>query len=169
MLVVGSLAGFWQRLEAAYRMPIKHLPPFHRLSHRSGARKGVAVLAITTLSIGWMIIATYRLSVLEWTQYWKVYPDTAQWALEHLPAGALIWSSRMSGAIYYYTQFPIVRFDFIDRDKASVFLIAASAAQRPMYAFLSPDEIDAMMSRVGGRWTKIKELRGSISIFEYAG
>ena len=75
----------------------------------------------------------------------------------------------MSGAIYYYTQFPIVRFDFIDRDKASVFLIAASAAQRPMYAFLSPDEIDAMMSRVGGRWTKIKELRGSISIFEYAG
>jgi hypothetical protein len=116
-----------------------------------------------------MIVATYRLSVLEWTQYWKVYPDTAQWALEHLPASALIWSSGMSGAIYYYTQFAIVRFDFINRDKASAFLIAASAAQRPMYAILWPHEIDEMMSRVGGRWTKIRELRGAISILEYAG
>jgi len=169
MLVLGSVAGFWQRLEATYRTPIKHLPPFHRLSHRSGTRKGVAVLAIATLSIGWMIVATYRLSVLEWTQYWKVYPDTAQWALEHLPASALIWSSGMSGAIYYYTQLPIVRFDFINKDQVSTFFKAASSARHPMYALLSPHEIDEMMSRVGGRWTKIKELRGSISILEYAG
>jgi hypothetical protein len=169
MLAVGSLAAFWQRLETAYQTPIKQLPPFHRLSHRSGARKGVAVLAIATLSIGWMIVATYRLSVLEWTQYWKVYPDTAQWALEHLPASALIWSSGMSGAIYYYTPFLIARFDFINRDKVPAFFIAAAAGQRPMYALLWPHEVDEMMSRVGGRWTKIRELRGSISILEFAG
>jgi hypothetical protein len=169
MLAVGSLAGFWQRLESGYRRPIKYLPPFHRLTHRSGTRKAVAVLTITTLSIGWMVVATYRLSVLAWTPYWKVYPDTAQWALEHLPPGALIWSSRMSGAMYYYTHFPIVRFDFINKDQVSTFFNAASSARYPMYALLSPHEIDAMVSRVGGRWTKIRELRGPISILEYAG
>jgi hypothetical protein len=45
----------------------------------------------------------------------RTYPVTAQWAIDHLPASALIWSSGMSGALYYYTQFPIVRFDFINR------------------------------------------------------
>jgi hypothetical protein len=74
----------------------------------------------------------------------RTYPVTAQWAIDHLPASALIWSSGMSGALYYYTQFPIVRFDFINRDRVSDFFRAATTAQRPMYAVLWPHEIDEL-------------------------
>jgi hypothetical protein len=72
-----------------------------------------------------------------------------------------------SGALYYYTQFPIVRFDFINRDRVWDFFRAATTAQRPMYAVLWPHEIDEMMSRIGGRWTKVAELRGSVTVLEF--
>jgi hypothetical protein len=168
MLAVGSVASFWERLERAYRTPVKRLPPFHRLRHQSGVRKGIATFAIVMLSIGWMIVATYRLSILHLAEGEKVYPDSAQWTLEHLPANALIWSSGMSGTIYYYTQFPIVRFDFINREKVPAFFIAAAAAQRPMYALLWPHEVSEIMSRLGGNWTKVTELRGSVTVLEFA-
>jgi hypothetical protein len=167
MLTVGGLAGFWERLEAAYRTPIRSLPPFHRLRAESTTRKGIAIFALVILSVGWMVVATYRLSVLNLAEGERTYPVTAQWAIDHLPATALIWSSGMSGALYYYTQFPIVRFDFINRDGVSDFFRAATTAQRPMYAVLWPHEIDEMMSRIGGGWTKVAELRGSVTVLEF--
>jgi hypothetical protein len=167
MLIVGGLAGFWERLESAYRTPIRSLPPFHRLRAESTARKGIAAFALVIFSVGWMVVATYRFSILNLAEGEKTYPVTAQWAIDHLPPSALIWSSGMSGAIYYYTQFPIVRFDFINKDRVSDFFTAATTAQHPMYAVLWPHEIDEMMNRIAGRWTKIAELRGSVTVLEF--
>jgi hypothetical protein len=167
MFILGGLAGFWERLEAGYRTPIRSLPPFHKLRAESTTRKGIAVFVLIILSFGWMVVATDRLSVLNLVEGERIYPVTARWAVNHLPASALIWSSGMSGALYYYTQFPIVRFDFINTGKVSDFFRTATIAQRPMYALLWPHEVDEMMSRVAGRWTKVAELPGSVTVLEF--
>jgi hypothetical protein len=167
MFILGGLAGFWERLEAGYRTPVRSLPPFHTLRAESTTRKGIAVFVLVILSFGWMVVATYRLSVLNLAESERVYPVTARWAIDHLPASALIWSSGMSGALYYYTQFPIVRFDFIRTDRVPELFRAATTAQRPMYARLWPHEIDEMISRVAGRWTKVGELPGSVTVLEF--
>jgi hypothetical protein len=112
------------------------------------------------LSIVWTAVATHRLSVLHMPELEEIFPKTAQWALDHLPANALIWSSAMSGTIYYHTPFPIVRFDLIDKDKVPSFLAAADAARLPMYAVLWPGggEVDQLTSRVGGSWRRAGEI-----------
>ena len=158
MLAAGGLSGIWQHLEGSYRTPVKQLAPFHRLRHRSGLFKGLAICAMVMLSIVWTAVATYRLSVFNIAEGERIYPDTAQWALDHLPANALIWSSGMSGTIYYYTHFPIMRFDAIDEVKVQAFFKAAGAAQRPIYAVLWPYEVGQLMRRLGGNWTKVGEV-----------
>ena len=158
MLAAGGLSGIWQHLEGTYRTPVKQLAPFHRLRHRSGLFKGLAICAMVMLSIVWTAVATYRLSVFNIAEHERIYPDTAQWALDHLPANALIWSSGMSGTIYYYTHFPIMRFDAIDEVKVQAFFKAAGAAQRPIYAVLWPYEVGQLMRRLGGNWTKVGEV-----------
>ena len=64
----------------------------------------------------------------------------------------------MSGTIYYYTHFPIMRFDSIDEAKVQAFFKAAGAAQRPIYAVLWPYEVGQLMRRLGGNWTKVGEV-----------
>jgi hypothetical protein len=160
MLATGGLSGIWLHLEGTYRTPMKQLAPFHRLRHRSRLFKGLAICAMVTLSIVWTAVATHHLSVLHLPEGHKIFPDAAQWTIEHLPPDALIWSSGMSGAIYYYTPFTIVRFDFIDKDKVLSFSAAAGAAKFPMYAVLRryEGEVEQLTSRVGGNWKKVAEL-----------
>ena len=170
MLATGGLSGIWLHLEGTYRTPVKRLAPFHKLRHRSGLFKGLAVCAMLTLSVVWTAVATHYLSVLHLLEGHKIFPDSAQWAIENLPKNTLIWSSGMSGAIYYYTPFPIVRFDFIDKDKVPSFYTAAGAAKLPMYAVLrrNEGEIEQLTSRVGGTWKKVAELaEQQITILEF--
>jgi hypothetical protein len=160
MLATAGVSGIWERLQGSYQPPVKHLPPFHRLRHRSAELKTVTALGIIMLSIVWTAVATRRLSVLDVAEGEEIFPKTARWVLDHLPADALIWSSAMSGTIYYHTPFPIVRFDFIDKDKVPSFFAAADAARLRMYAVLWPDggEADQLASRVGGSWMKVEEI-----------
>jgi hypothetical protein len=170
MLATGGLSGIWLHLEGTYRTPVKQLAPFHRLRYRSGLFKGLAICAMVTLSIVWTAAATHHLSVLHLPEGHKIFPDSAQWIIEHLPANALIWSSGMSGAIYYYTPFRIVRFDFIDKDKVPSFYAAAGTAKLPMYAVLRryEGEVEQLTSRVGGSWKKVAELaEQQVTILEF--
>jgi hypothetical protein len=168
LLAVGGLSSIWQHLEGGYRPPVSRLPPFHRLRHRSALFKGVAICALIMLSIVWTSVATHRLSVLRLAEGEKIYLDSAQWAANHLPANALIWSSGMSGTIYYHTHFPIVRFDTIDEAKVRAFFKAAGAGQHPIYAVLWPYEISQLTRQLGGNWTKVGELGGQrITILEF--
>ena len=168
LLAVGGLSSIWQDLEGGYRPPVKRLPPFHRLRQRSPLFKGLGICAMVMLSIVWTSVATYRLSVLSIAEHERIYPDTAQWAVHHLPANALIWSSGMSGTIYYHTHFPILRFDSIDEAKVRAFFKAADAGQHPVYAVVWPYEISQLTRHLGGSWTKVGELGTQrISVLEF--
>jgi hypothetical protein len=171
MLATAGVAGIWERLQGTCQRPVRHLAPFHRLKHRSAELKAVAAFAIVMLSIVWTAVATYRLQVLNLAEGEEIFPKTAQWALDHLPANALLWSSAMSGSIYYHTGFPIARFDLIDKDKVPPFFAAADAARLPMYAVLWPGngEVNQLASRVGGSWTKVGEIESQYVIITILG
>ena len=65
---------------------------------------------------------------------------------------------QFSGAIYYHTNLPIVRWDCIDAGKVASFLKNAAAQNRPIYAVLWPWEMDDALRRFGGDWSKIAEI-----------
>ena len=138
----------------ALMLPFSNMP-----AHGTGRSCGYLGAAGGRLSYAYKILAAVSLAKGR-VDHTQSYCRFRACHFDHLPASALIWSSGMSGALYYYTQFPIVRFDFIKTDRVPKFFRAATTAQRPMYALLWPHEIDEMMSRVAGRWTKVAELPG---------
>jgi hypothetical protein len=128
-----------------------------------------AALTIILLSVGWMGTATLRLPIFDQRSGEKIYPDAALWARDHVPGNSIIICSGFSGAIYYYTDLPIVRWDGFAADKAKAFLDAASAQNRPLYAILWPYEVDDALRRVGGNWSKVAEIgRQRIPVLQFS-
>ncbi len=80
----------------------------------------------------------------------------------------MIICSGFSGAIYYYADLPIVRWDGFADGKAKAFLEAASAQNRPLYAILWPYEVDDALRLVGGNWTKVAGIgRQRIAVLQF--
>jgi hypothetical protein len=101
----------------------------------------------------------------------KVYPLTAVWLESHLPANAVVACMQTSGAVLYYTHYPLVRWDMIT--PADFLRIArdCTAAGQPLYAVLFPYEIEdknwaAFDKHLTGRWVQIGAVR-QVSIWRY--
>jgi hypothetical protein len=166
LLATGGLSILWDNFAPSTRSALVRLvnrahrrlwPPGFPTTTRY-ALKGAAGLAIILLSVGWMAIATARLSLFSLRSSEQIYPDAALWARNHAPSNAMIICSGFSGAIYYYTDLPIVRFDGFAPGKARAFLGAASAQSRPLYAILWPYELDDARRLVDGNWKKVAEI-----------
>jgi hypothetical protein len=60
-----------------------------------------------------------------------------------------------SGAVFYYTPFPILRYDQIDAADFERVAAAARAAGSPIYAALFSWEAEkALLERMPGKWTR---------------
>jgi hypothetical protein len=76
-----------------------------------------------------------------------------------------------SGALFYYTDFILVRWDMISSADFQRIAAAGTAAGRPLYAVLFPFEIEetewsAFQKHLAGHWTQIGTVR-SVSIWRY--
>lgn len=94
----------------------------------------------------------------------RVYPETAFWLQEHLPANAVVAAMQTSGALFYYTKFPVIRWNSIAPADFQRIAAACTAAGRPVYAALFPFEIDesqwaAFSRHLPGRWTQVGAVR----------
>jgi hypothetical protein len=89
-----------------------------------------------------------------------VYPLTAAWLREHVPAKAVIVTMQTSGALRFYTDFTLVRWDQIQPPDYADLVAALKKSGRPLYAALFPFETDeALQNRVPGRWTQVGNVR----------
>ena len=93
-----------------------------------------------------------------------VYPQMAGWLGEHLPSNAVVAAMQTSGSLFYYTEFPVIRWDLIEPADFERIVATCSAAGRPVFAALHKDEIDgaikpAFPGRLPGHWTKIGTVR----------
>jgi hypothetical protein len=84
------------------------------------------------------------------------YENAIEWMQKRVPANAVLAAMQTSGALFYYTDFPIVRWDQIEEKDFAVVARAAAAAGRPLFALLVPFEEERAFveRRLAGHWSK---------------
>ena len=131
-----------------------------------GATRAVAalVLGISALTL---FAASRRLYPYGVGQDEIRYRNVAEWVEAHVPEGAACLCMQSSGALFYYTQHPILRWDFIDAPTTARLTGAIQRTGTPVYAVLFPFEIEAghvFDRRLPGRWTQVADVN-SVLIF----
>jgi hypothetical protein len=119
---------------------------------------------VAAVIIGWAVFASWhwtgRLGVLLVKQYENAYTDAALSSRGILPANALVVASQTSGAVYYYTQNPILRFDQVEATEFTRLAKLAQTAGRPIYALIfNVEEQSALQERCPGDWTRLTTVR----------
>ncbi|MCX6948527.1 MAG: glycosyltransferase family 39 protein [Opitutae bacterium] len=122
----------------------------------------VAAAALLAISAAWQIRAIQRLDVMTLEQRERSYPDSARWAQTHLPANAAVFCMQTSGALFYYSNFLVIRWD---QDPSDSLLNSLAAQKRPIYAALLPFESAAALKNIGGRWIKLSTV-GQVTFWE---
>lgn len=142
---------FWSRL---------NLPRLRPLVTRSLA------LAATLVVLGRSVVWHQRLNATHIGHGESVYPEACQWAKTHLPPDALVVTQQTSGAFFYYTDFPLVRWDTLKPERFA--RLAAAVGPRPLFAVLFPHEVtDALKLNSTGLWTQIGAVR-QVTIWQWA-
>jgi len=97
-----------------------------------------------------------RLYALSIPDQENIYLETTGWLKANLPANAVVLCMQTSGAVYYDTNFAILRWDEINRGSLATVMAPLQASRRPLYAALYPFEVEpALKERVPGRWTQV--------------
>jgi len=139
-LVVGGLLGLRRILPARW----VGLPPLLPLT--------LGMCAVILASHHWAR-KLYPLSVGDQE---TMYLKTTGWLKANLPADAVVLCMQTSGAVYYDTDFTILRWDQIDRGSLATVLAPLRSSRRPLYAALYPFEVEpALKERFPGRWTQV--------------
>jgi hypothetical protein len=85
------------------------------------------------------------------------YLDLADWMQKNVPQDAVCLTMQASGALFYYTHFTFIRWDFVGSANAATIESALRSAKRPLYAVLFPFELNAPdgLTRMPGLWTRV--------------
>jgi hypothetical protein len=92
------------------------------------------------------------------------YLDALGWAESQLPGRAVVLCMQVSGAMYYYSGRPMLRYDTVKPDELARAVGAARAAGGAPYALLFEFEIDNFLRRAPGAWEQIGR-RGRASLW----
>ena len=117
-----------------------------------------APLALATLMVFaavWQIKLTRRLEVLSIIGGEAHYQHAADWARSHLPPESAIFCMQVSGALYFYTPFLLIRWDQTLADRMAELFAVLQQEKRPVYAMLYDFEKSDAFVRMGGRWNQI--------------
>jgi hypothetical protein len=88
------------------------------------------------------------------------YPIFAQWARATLPPNAILLQMQTSGAITYYTDFTVIRWDMISPAGWRDLQQAAHKQGRPIYATLfAHEQAPAFTNAIQGRWEKVFQIK----------
>lgn len=123
-----------------------------------------AAFALVALSSG---LWDHRLYVFGVGREELRYGLAADWMRAHLPPDAVCLSMQASGALEYYTDFTLMRWDMLNKDNVGRVEAAIRAAHRPLYAALFPFELTdqgALSEHVPGHWTQVGQVE-AISIW----
>jgi len=96
------------------------------------------------------------------------YSQAAQWLEGHVPPDAILATMQTSGALFYYTDYTLIRWDQIEPAEYRQLLAAAAAAHRSIYAPLFDFETVPFLQRMPGRW-KIVAKVPRVTIWEWTG
>lgn len=102
-----------------------------------------------------------RIEFVDISRHELAYQSAVSWAQKHLPANSVIATLPASGSLYFYTDFPVLRWDFLSPRQFEDYRQAFHSVGRPLYAMLFPGEDnDALHRRMPGKWDKLDEIHG---------
>ena len=155
-LILASLLG----LEVLARW----VPPPRRLLLITATATVVVVWA-AVVSVYW----TRKFAVFYTRDYENLYADASTAAKKHFPANALVVTSHFCGALYAYTNFPILRSDLIGPTEFARFSSSSAQSGRPICALLFEfEEQEALRDRCPGEWTRVSRMKNA-SFWHYKG
>ncbi len=134
------------------------------LVHSRAARVRAAVaLMLWGAALSWFWTKKFHLLLTK--TYEQAYADAAHAARAEFPANALVVVGIHSGALYYYTAFPILRWEFVSTQEFARFHRLTTQAGRSICAVLhETEERSALQERCPGNWRKIGS-RGNFSLW----
>lgn len=123
-------------------------------------RTRIAAGALAAWAVACSIFWTPRLELLQMKDHEGAYAEACRKAVEIVPPGALVASFAASGALYYYTDFPVLRADLIGPQEFAAYAAALQTSGRPIYALLFTgfDE-HLLQDRIPGLWTRIAAVK----------
>jgi hypothetical protein len=153
-LILGALLG----VDAIARGPAR---PWEHVFRRAAA----AILGLWAVGLSCYWVPNLAVRMMK--QYEQVYADAAQEARVRLPRDALVACSAFSGAIYYYTDFAVLRTDQIEAPAFQRYATHAHQAGRPICAVLFASEEAEAFRRCPGAWTRLAQIR-NVGIWQLA-
>ena len=113
-----------------------------------------AALAVWAIANGWAW--TRHLNVFLVPRYEQAYADAAVAARTPLPKDALVAACAFSGALYYYNENAVLRYDQIEAPAFARYAALARAAGRPIFALIFDwEEAEALRKHCPGDWIRL--------------
>ncbi|MBI4915529.1 MAG: glycosyltransferase family 39 protein [Acidobacteria bacterium] len=110
----------------------------------------VGLVLAGLLAVGSSLRWVRHYSVLELGRGEKAYPKGIAWMERHVEPDAVIVSMQMSGALFFYSRHPIVRFDIVTPRDLERLLATTRHAGTPVYALVFEFEVDTLLERFPG-------------------
>jgi hypothetical protein len=137
---------------------------------------GSRALAAVGFGVGLLVLAhnvvwTERLEAADAGRGERTYYEAATWARAHLPANSALLAVQTSGALFHYTDFPLLRWDVLSREQFEAVVAALEKRGQPLHAVLFPYEVEeqrALTDRVPGTWTLVGTVR-QVTIWRFDG
>ena len=132
-----------------------------QLARGPGARwprafRPMAALLLAGWALGNSVHWSRQLGVFGVRQQEQTYEHVARAARDRLPPDALLVTFTLSGALYYYTPFSILRGDVVPPESFARYATGVRSAGRPMWAVLFEfEEEDVLRHHCPGNWEKL--------------
>jgi hypothetical protein len=84
----------------------------------------------------------------------RKYGRVSAWLNAHVPENSAIVMSQASGALYYFTDFTLLRFEQMNPSVSQRVRATLRSEGRPLYAVLFPFELETL-KKLPGRWDHI--------------
>lgn len=88
-----------------------------------------------------------------------VHAESCRWADGEMVGAAPVVAMEMSGALKYYANRPVVRYDRVEPGQWRELTARAAGKGYRWYALLMPHEVEPARSRLAGRWTQLGAMR----------
>jgi hypothetical protein len=129
----------------------------------------IASTLLAFWAIGLSVFWTREFHTLFSKTYEQAYAEIGHWSHDHLPANTVLLTNNDSGALYYYTSFPILRWDQMSAAEFTQHAAHLTRADRPLHLITTEaEENHVLTQRVPARWEKITTV-AQRSIWRYNG
>jgi 4-amino-4-deoxy-L-arabinose transferase-like glycosyltransferase len=129
-----------------------------RLEHRPHFASAVgAALCLVVVANG--IYWSHRHHVLGTAEGESVYREAVVALQRRAPAKSVVVAMQVSGAVTYYSDFSVLRWDALDAEKFAFVRRRIESKGYELYALLFPFEEEGFRQKVPGSWRKIGDVR----------